>query len=158
MTSVGAKANVRANLNLKNSLGLTVDFSFIEQRSSSFNGGIRYVYRQPANQSSVALYNPIEVLYSSDLLNLEYSTTDTLIPYSVAYVFTKEKIQSRIQGLTFSFGFGVSFNLENSHSLNLEFALMQRFGFNHDYLSYGRQTPDEKVNQTGIRFGVLYGF
>lgn len=158
MTFLGTKANLGINLNQKNAIGLTVDFSMIEDGSTSFNTGLRYVYRQPINQGNIILYNPIEVLYSSHLLNLEYATTDTLIPFSITYVFTEERIQSRIQSLTFSYGFGASFTLANSHSLNLEFALVQSFGFNYDYLSYGRQWPKEKINQTGVRLGVLYGF
>jgi hypothetical protein len=158
MTSLGTKANLGINLNQKNAIGLTVDFSMIEKGSTSFNTGLRYVYRQPINQGNIVLYNPIEVLYSSHQLNLEYATTDTIIPFSMAYVFTEERIQSRIESLTFSFGFGATISIANSHSVNFEFALMQSFGFNYDYLSYGRQWPEEKINQTGVRLGVLYGF
>lgn len=154
--SVGAKANVNAIINPKNQLGLTVDFSLVQSNSTSFNVGLRYVYRQPENQRNIVLYNPIEVLYSSQLMNLEYSTTDTLLPYSIAYVFIQEKIQSRVQSITLSYGFGIELKLATSRTIKLEFALVQSFGFSHDYLSYERQIPDEKINQTGVRLGVLY--
>lgn len=152
----GVKANVGTYLNPKNLLGLTVDFSLIEDNRTSFNAGVRYVYRQPENESKVALYNPIEVLYSLHVLNLEYLTTDTVLVNGSVFPYSYEYIQSHVQSLTISYGFGVSFTLANKKSLNLELALVQSFSFAQDYLLYGGEHPNEKIKLTGFRFGVLY--
>jgi hypothetical protein len=141
--------------------GLGGELALSSYGKNYINAGLRYVYQYDGYKRNTAFYLPLELNYFTAKYNQNYDVADTLIRYfpgggySIEYP-SQKNIDQIMSAVSFSFGQGMSFMLNDKHSISLELSVIKLFPLSTTFPNPPERLPNVKMEGMGLRFGLLY--
>ncbi len=145
----------------KHFAGLGGELALSSYGKNYINAGLRYVYQYDAYKRNTAFYLPVELNYFSAQYNQNYDVADTLITYypgggySIEYP-SQKNIDQLMTAVSFSFGQGISFILNDKHSISIEMSLIKLFPLSTSFPNPPTRIPNVRMEGMGLRFGFIY--
>lgn len=140
--------------------GVSGELALSSYGSKYFSAGLRYSYQYDAQKRNVALYIPVELQYFNSRYDQWYEVNDTVVEQqgggTVTYFPAREDLVYDLRAVSLSFGQGLSFIMENKHSISLELSFVKFFMFEPKYIGLEKAAPKSSLNGNGLRFSLIY--